>query len=110
MITVPPHLYSKEIKSFIDYLVTDKRASDFDSLDEIHKDKLVGLGIKAFGSDIDIYIGSDVNEHLSNYLLSYDNDEKIDLLKALKASSHEHFSNYFNVMIDENIPAWRKSA
>ncbi len=110
MITVPRHLYSKEITSFIDYLVCDQKARDFDSLDEIHKDKLVGLGIRAFGCDIDIYIGSDVNQYLASYLLSYDNDEKIELLNALKASSHEHFSNYFNLMIDENISAWRKSA
>lgn len=116
MISVPKSLYTKEIKSFINDLVESQNAKCFYSLDDIHQDKLVALGIKALDCDIDIVIGSDANKHLATFLLSYDPDEKIELFDAIKDSAREKFSNYFDIMISDKCDEirrdtlWQKSA
>jgi hypothetical protein len=100
-INVPRELYNKAILSHIDYLVDDHNAKYFDDLDDIHKDKLVVLGIKALGCDIEIIIGSEANKHLANCLLNYDIDDQIELMRSIREASYEHFSRYFDQIIDE---------
>jgi len=101
MRTIPSHLRTKEISSFIDEMISYEDAKDFDSLDEIHQDKFVALCIRAFGCDVDIVLGSEGNSLLVKYLLSYDHDEEIEIMKALKESAREQFSWYFDEMLDE---------
>ena len=112
MTSVPPSLYTKEITSYIHYLVEDKNAKHFLFLDDVHQDKLTGLGIEALDGDIDILIGHDASKHLASYILSYDPDEKIEFFNAIKESARQHFSDYFDVMISEKRDEieWRKSA
>lgn len=99
---IPNDLRTKEIKTYINDLIYFDSSKDFDSLDEIHKDRLCVLGLKAFGGDIDIVIGSEANHHLTSYLLSSDPDDQIELMHSLKESVHEKFSPYFNKMIEES--------
>lgn len=101
MINVPRELYSKEIISFIKYLVIDENAKYFYDLDDIHKNKLISLGIKALDNDIDIIIGSNANKHLAARLLSYDRDDEIELFNAIQESAYEKFSSYYDIMIYE---------
>jgi len=101
MSIVPIDLYTPEIKSFIKYLVEDQDAKYFDDLDTIHKDKLVALGIRALGCDIEIVIGSQANQHLCAYLLSYDRDDEIELKNAIQDAAYEKFSSYYDQMISD---------
>ncbi len=116
MTNVPRSLYTKEITSFINDLVEYQDAKCFYSIDDIHQDKLVALGIKALDCDIDIVIGHDANKHLAEFLLSSDPDDRIELIHAMKDSAREKFSSYFDIMISDKRDEirrdtlWQKSA
>jgi len=101
MISVPRSLYSKEITSYLRYLLQDKSASYFSDLDKIHKCKLVGLGIKALGCDIDVILTSLATNNLADFLLHPTEDEKIEVLSSLQESAFDHFSDYFDQMLCE---------
>lgn len=103
MLTVPRDLRTKEIKSFIDDVISESDPKDFYSLDEIDQDKFSALCIRAFGCDVEIILGSDANSHLAKYFLTYDQDEAIDLLAKVKESAREHFSSYFDLLLDEEL-------
>ena len=103
MCIVPRDLYTKEIKRCINDLINFCDATDFYSLDDIHQDELVALGIKAFGCDIEIIIGSDANHYLANLLTSHDRDDEIELIKCIKESAREKLCSYFDYMIQEEL-------
>ncbi len=103
MSIVPRDLYTKEIKRCISDLICFCDAKDFYSLDDIHQDELVALGIKAFGCDIEIIIGSDANHHLAKLLTSHDRDDEIELIKCIKESAREKLGSYFDDMIQEEL-------
>lgn len=103
MSIVPRDLYTKEIKRCIDDLILFCDAKDFYSLDEIHQNELVALGIKAFGCDIDIVIGSEANLYLANLLTSSDRDNEIELIRCIKESAREKLCSYFDYMIQEEL-------
>ena len=106
MITIPRALYSKEITSCIRSLAGE--CENFDSLDEIDKDKLVALGIKAC-SDFEVTLSEENNLRLAALLLSKDKDDQHEFMKSIKQNMYDHFSYYFNEMLQEEL-AWRKSA
>ena len=101
MSMIPKDLYTKQITRCIRDLIRFEDAKDFYSLDEIHQDKLVNLGLSALGGDIEIIIGSDANRHLAKILNSYDRDEEIELIKSIKESAREKFAFYFTQMMEE---------
>lgn len=94
-----PELQTKEIKNYIGSLISFSDASDFESLSDIHKDHLIGLGLKALDNDIDIVINADATKNLSRFLLSRDPDDQIELMRSLKQSAYESLGNYFDNMI-----------
>jgi hypothetical protein len=101
MNSVPKYLYSKEILSYIDYLIDTQEIKDFNSLDQIDKDKLVALGIHALGCDVEIILSETANKSLINYLFLPDKDNQIELINEVRNSSYEKFSDYFDQIIDE---------
>jgi len=62
---------------------------------------LTGLCIKALGCDVDIVLSSDGNNALAKLLLTYDRDEEIEVMRELKQSARDQFSNYFDEMLNE---------
>ena len=103
MSTIPKYLYTKEIKSCIYDLICFCDAKDFYSLDTIHQDQLVALGIAALGGDIDIVIGSSANKQLAKILNSYDRDEEIELINSIKESARDALGIYFERMIEDEL-------
>lgn len=100
---IPSELYSKDIIFYIECLLDFEHAKDFDSLDSIHKDKLSSLAMKALGGDVEIIMSEQANRYLADYLTSYDRDDQIELMNEVKKSTYEHFADYFNEMIHEEI-------
>lgn len=98
---VPRELRTKDIGRYIKDTIFFDNAKDFDSLDSIDKDYLVGLGLQALGGDVDLILGSDANHHFSKYLLTFDPDSKIELMKSILEIAHEKFSPYFNEMFSD---------
>lgn len=110
MIAIPPALNNKEISSFIEDMISSENAKDFYSLDEIHQDEFVSLGLKALNHDIDICLSHDGNISLAKYLLNYDKDEQIELKKFLIASAREKFSCYFDQLLEEKTEMKRSES
>lgn len=100
---IPFEFYCKDILSFIDYLITCEGAQDFQSLDEIHKDKLTALGIKTLKYDLDVIFNDASKVNVVNYLLSYDKDSEIELLKSIKDSAHTTLAYQLNELILERL-------
>jgi hypothetical protein len=101
MRNLPAQLNTKEIKSFIQEMISYQDAQNFNSLDETNQDKFVALCIRAFGCDVEIILGQDGNRALVNFLLSYDRDQEIEVMKSLRESAREQFSTYFDEMISQ---------
>lgn len=96
---IPSQLYSKEIISYIRYLILDEDAKDFYSLNEIHQTKLVSLTLKSFHFDINITLSSDTLFYMSRSLIKKDFDTDCELLKSLHNDAIEKFSCHLDDLI-----------
>lgn len=113
---VPKQLYTKEILSILRGSIFDKDVRISEEIDDISKEILYSHAIRAFEHDVNVCFSPKSLEHLSDYVLNRDYDYFIDFHHQVKEDCFNHFSQYFDVMINEIIDediqekTWRKSA
>ena len=102
--TIIPHaLYSKEILTILRDCVIDRGVKHSYQIDDIQKDKLCSFAIKELEYDVDINFSSKALKNISDYIINRDYDDFIDFHHQIKEDSFNHFSDYFDLMIEEII-------
>jgi len=113
---VQKQLYTKEILSILKDAIYTKNINDSSDLDHASKALLTAHAIRAFEHDIDLCFSSKALENLSDYVITRDHDFFIDFHHQVQEDNFNHFSKYFDTMINEIIDEdtqekiWRKSA
>jgi hypothetical protein len=96
-------MITKELRVYINNLISDENVKDFYSLDETHRKKLAALALHSYQYDVDIALGYNTSVSLAKYILTNDEDEKIEIMNGLLNDIQEKFSYELNEIIKEKI-------